>query len=301
MSSFVSRARELRKWTVELLIFLVLVIAAIVLYQYFSSFSGAKSTDQAVWGQFGDYVGGTLNPILGFVSILILAVTLNMQRVELRESRNNALANNAILEKQLNAMHAQSLEATFFKLLEEFKGDAVARICSSSDTKYDVYYSIIIYLRYSGCGLRGPKGKVYKGGNELVLFASRGTVNKGDFDNLVFEKFLNLVELASALQNNRVHFSLIKSVVGGRLLAALINYAYKMNSGAYYEVALKGRMAFKGIRHALIDNEVIAKDILDDDAYKRYCANKLENEGRLNRWLDKHLASIGAEVIKEDT
>lgn len=297
MSALRRITEKLRKWIIELLIALVVVIAMFVLYQYFSSFNGAKSTDQAVWGQFGDFVGGTLNPILGFVSVLILAVTLNLQRVELRESRNTALANNSILEKQLATMHAQSLESTFFKLLEEFKGDAVARVCSSADRKYDVYYSIIIYLRYRDSGLLGPKGRLIEGGNSLILFASKGAVNKGDFDNLVFEKVLNLIELASSLPNNWVHLSLVKSVVGGRLLAALINYAYTMDSNAY-AILLKGRTAFQGIRHALIDNEVIAKDILTEKMYKRYSESKVENENRLNEWLDKYIASLGATVIK---
>ena len=32
------------------------------------------------WGQFGDYVGGILNPIFGLISVVILSVTLNSQR-----------------------------------------------------------------------------------------------------------------------------------------------------------------------------------------------------------------------------
>ncbi|MFQ1931378.1 putative phage abortive infection protein [Aeromonas veronii] len=31
------------------------------------------------WGQLGDYLGGTLNPIFGFISVLLVALTLRMQ------------------------------------------------------------------------------------------------------------------------------------------------------------------------------------------------------------------------------
>ncbi|WP_426167436.1 hypothetical protein [Pseudoduganella sp. R-34] len=44
--------------------------------------------DSAIWGQFGDYMGGSLNPILSFISIVLLIKSLNLQNqanVDLRE------------------------------------------------------------------------------------------------------------------------------------------------------------------------------------------------------------------------
>lgn len=50
------------------------------------------SDDSAVWGQFGDYMGGSLNPILSFISIVLLLKSLRLQNqsnLDLREELND--------------------------------------------------------------------------------------------------------------------------------------------------------------------------------------------------------------------
>lgn len=49
---------------------------------YVINFSGALSTSQEKWGQFGDYFGGVLNPILSFCALLGLLFTLQSQQRE---------------------------------------------------------------------------------------------------------------------------------------------------------------------------------------------------------------------------
>lgn len=42
-------------------------------------------------GQFGDFVGGVLNPIFSFLAFCGLLYTVNLQRAELKEARNERL------------------------------------------------------------------------------------------------------------------------------------------------------------------------------------------------------------------
>lgn len=49
---------------------------------YFVHFSGQVSPSQERWGQFGDYFGGVLNPILSFGALLGLLFTLQSQQRE---------------------------------------------------------------------------------------------------------------------------------------------------------------------------------------------------------------------------
>lgn len=65
----------------------ILLIAAISI-NYFSSFPSIKSTDQAVWGQFGDYFGGVLNPLLSFFALVGLMITLRAQQAEGKKSED---------------------------------------------------------------------------------------------------------------------------------------------------------------------------------------------------------------------
>lgn len=69
------------------------IVAIIVVYgfYFFKFFSGFKFSDQTgVWGTFGDYVGGILNPILSFFSLIAISLTLTLQIKELKNSKDES-------------------------------------------------------------------------------------------------------------------------------------------------------------------------------------------------------------------
>jgi hypothetical protein len=68
-------------------------------------------------GTFGDFVGGTLNPILTFLTFMGLLITIVLQQTELQETRAELSRSATALESQLKALDRQNFEATFFKML----------------------------------------------------------------------------------------------------------------------------------------------------------------------------------------
>ncbi|MGB7650369.1 MAG: putative phage abortive infection protein [Gallionella sp.] len=104
-------------------IFLFAVVAALgvvgIYWHYFSNLP--VKADAAPWGQFGDFFGGTLNPIFGFLSVMALLAALVIQGRELRissqELKNSALA----LDKQNKAIAHQSFEQTFFSWVKNYQ------------------------------------------------------------------------------------------------------------------------------------------------------------------------------------
>lgn len=60
----------------------VLAVGALALYR--ATFGGALSTDPALWGQFGDYLGGVLNPFLQFGALFGVVVSLAFTQRQLR-------------------------------------------------------------------------------------------------------------------------------------------------------------------------------------------------------------------------
>ncbi|MCO1335457.1 putative phage abortive infection protein [Microbulbifer sp. OS29] len=70
-----------------------------------------------VWGAFGDFMGGVLNPIFAFMGLIALLLTISMQSEELnnstRELRNSAEA----LAEQSKSLEKQNFENTFFQLV----------------------------------------------------------------------------------------------------------------------------------------------------------------------------------------
>lgn len=64
------------------------VIFILVIGTYFIAHTGwTLSLSNAAWGQFGDYVGGLLNPVFGFLAFFGLLLTIALQATELEESR----------------------------------------------------------------------------------------------------------------------------------------------------------------------------------------------------------------------
>lgn len=109
-------------------IILFLVTASL----YFYNFHGVFSTAKSDWGTFGDFIGGTLNPLFAFLSLIAIIYTISIQTQELEYSRDELKATKEELEKSRIAQEEQSesfkmqnisvkqqtFENTFFKLLE---------------------------------------------------------------------------------------------------------------------------------------------------------------------------------------
>ncbi|MCP2231833.1 hypothetical protein [Erwinia aphidicola] len=85
---------------------------AIVWGGYFLHFgNGDLSKSTEVWGQFGDYVGGVINPILSFVTIILLINSLKEQRVS-----NKVIKAESIRQRELEDF--KRFETRFFNLIE---------------------------------------------------------------------------------------------------------------------------------------------------------------------------------------
>lgn len=83
----------------------LLSIFLIYFFRFFIYLDYELSKDQGVWGQFGDFIGGTLNPILSFVTVVLLVKSLKLQ--------NDA---NRSLVEQINA----SKKFERFRIYENF-------------------------------------------------------------------------------------------------------------------------------------------------------------------------------------
>ena len=108
--------------TVMVVILGVAVLALLVAVGvYFANFHGhplAEAPDR--WGQFGDFLGGALNPVFGFLSVLALLVALVLQNRELRLSTEELRNSSEALKGQNKAIEHQSFEQTFFAWLNNY-------------------------------------------------------------------------------------------------------------------------------------------------------------------------------------
>lgn len=101
-----------------------LVVILSVAGKYISVFSTHVLNDQEKWGQFGDYFGGVLNPILSFFAFIALLVTLRTQFVanEDGDRRHNEQLKEQRLFQLISLMNENAMKTTM--LVTEY-ADAV--------------------------------------------------------------------------------------------------------------------------------------------------------------------------------
>ncbi|MEO4017506.1 putative phage abortive infection protein [Pseudomonas rossensis] len=69
-------------------------------------------------GQFGDFFGGVLNPLLSFMALLGVLYTIRTQGKELKEAREETRIANRIQDKQTGVFERQNFESVFFRLID---------------------------------------------------------------------------------------------------------------------------------------------------------------------------------------
>lgn len=109
MDSFEKQYENL-KFKLFLILICSVLIFAVVYTVYFYNFNGKLSIEASEWGQFGDYVGGVLNPFLGLLSFLALLMTIaiqvksvNLSTQELRLSRSELEMTRTELQRSARA------------------------------------------------------------------------------------------------------------------------------------------------------------------------------------------------------
>jgi len=118
------KPEKIAKWLL-LLVVVALSVILIIIALYRQNF-GSLSIEPKHWGEFGDYFGGTLNPILSFLSLIALLFTIVLQskeleltRDELKRSADAQAATKEVLDKQSETLARQQFESTFFSLLDQ--------------------------------------------------------------------------------------------------------------------------------------------------------------------------------------
>ena len=92
----------------------------IILGLYISYFKNLSITnDSATWGTFGDYLGGTLNPIISFLALIGLLYTIHQQAQEMQATREELEQAAEQQRRQSKIFNLQQFESTFFSLLEQ--------------------------------------------------------------------------------------------------------------------------------------------------------------------------------------
>ncbi|MEP1741619.1 MAG: hypothetical protein ABJI60_14295 [Kangiellaceae bacterium] len=131
-----------------IVLLIVMSIIALVLYLYFNHFNYSISNQQEVWGQFGDFVGGLLNPIIAFAAFVYLWISVGIQRRELADASNSLKSTQLEQQKQALIIRASvEMESIYAKMQSAHSLTALyyqqiqyaQQIMSSSEIDKSVY------------------------------------------------------------------------------------------------------------------------------------------------------------------
>lgn len=110
-------------------VYLVVVAAAAaaLLVVYIATFKSFPPGQPDAWGQFGDYMGGLLNPLISALALVFFARSYSLQKKELSETRD-------LLRRQIQNSNRESLAARFFEFMRLYQ-KSLAGLEFSSDSR----------------------------------------------------------------------------------------------------------------------------------------------------------------------
>lgn len=98
------------------LLAIVMMAAAFILY--FLNFNGEFTSQPEYWGTFGDFIGGTLNPILSFFALMALLITIILQNRELEATRDEIAQSRLAAQEQVSHFKNESKKADVYRTIQ---------------------------------------------------------------------------------------------------------------------------------------------------------------------------------------
>ncbi|MEV9616085.1 putative phage abortive infection protein [Aliarcobacter butzleri] len=246
-------------------LFIGLIIA------YFSFIISQEDTVKSNWGTFGDFIGGTLNPIFALFSLFAIIYTIKIQTKELELSRDELEATRKELEGSRIAQQEQSeslklqnqatklqmFENTFFKLFEQH--NEMLDNCYNS-------HGIISILNYQSNRVNDV-GEVLKDANKNELIDNFRYTNQ--HNNAVKNYFMVLYQLLKfidiqCIKNNfdaKFFTNMVRAILDNEILKALAINIVAYKDFAQYKKYVERYELFE---HLYIDDKDVNSNLLFD-------------------------------------
>ncbi len=128
-----------------------IVLAFVLIGLYFFNFNAALSNDQGVWGEFGDFIGGILNPLFSIIALFALLHTIKLQSFELNKSTEQLERSAEALTSQNVYNARQQFDSNFFQLMSRYDRcvDNLRLKISSAATENLMYMGVEVLSRES--------------------------------------------------------------------------------------------------------------------------------------------------------
>lgn len=96
-----------------------LILVGVICGIYISNFGTTQSADPAIWGQFGDYIGGVLNPLFALAAFLSALWSIDLQRRESRAAAEQLAEQTKIAREELATLGSERLGEEFLLVIRD--------------------------------------------------------------------------------------------------------------------------------------------------------------------------------------
>lgn len=255
-------------------------IAAVIPYLY--NFGTSWSKDNAVWGQFGDYLGGSLNPVFGLLTLLVVLYNTRMQRSEIKRNRSLMVRHTRMLNRQLELSEQKAIEELTFQLLDEARTDKTVQ--KASDKEVETLLGIFsIHINADGQYEEAIENYSERAKVASEHFRERVGIEFGAFNHIVYPKLLALVSCVNKLpEQNRIFLTnLIKSRFSMGVISAVVQLSIALDRKDDYEEFKKLTPLLQGVGENLIFSKIVCEDFCNWLTPKEMGANVIGSQRTL--------------------
>jgi hypothetical protein len=118
-------------WLNKLPIFAGVLALSLVIVYAFTFRKLPADENPAAWGTFGDFVGGLLNPLFGFLTLLVALRVLQFQRLEFKKTLDALKQSTEVAARQFQSSERARCEATYVSCRDDITR-AVATVADTS-------------------------------------------------------------------------------------------------------------------------------------------------------------------------
>tara|TARA_R110002126_G_scaffold72153_1_gene180514 strand:+ start:172 stop:1029 length:858 start_codon:yes stop_codon:yes gene_type:complete len=218
------------KLPLETIVIIAITGALTTIAFYAYHFHGPISKNPESWALLGDFFGGVLNPIFGFLTIIALLVTIKIQIEELKLTRTEITKSAAALSAQQKTLEQQSIEQSFFRFLENLEQDEF--VLSFRNTSLNLCNEIF-NLIYEEGETRADRDIR----QEYAIEKLKDKIDVGAINQVLIEKVSVLIIILNKMKKPQraLHLRLLQTHLESPLISFIYHYT-SMTSKVRFEL-----------------------------------------------------------------
>lgn len=156
--------KNVSKYQFQIFIALATILIGLVFWQlvdiYRTQFDGGFSKNRDAYGQFGDYIGGLLNPLIGLITIVLLGLSLHQARTGIDLLNKQIEDADISTQKQLRLLQKDRDLQSVFMMIEyyskqidkhpESNHEQAKKIIASLDTYIENELESVLFRKRGG-------------------------------------------------------------------------------------------------------------------------------------------------------